>query len=64
MTPAVKSSSVWLHEAHIIDREAGNCQAVTITMKLAKGRHPIKLYLTQKADAARCSVAMDGVALV
>ena len=55
---------VWLHEAHIIDREAGNCQAVTITMKLAKGRHPIKLYLTQKADAARCSVAMDGVALV
>ena len=39
---------LWLHEAHILEYEAGDCtgDGRSITMKLAKGRHPYRLYLT------------------
>lgn len=38
---------LWLHEAHILEYEAGNCaDGRSITVKLAKGRHPYRLYLT------------------
>ena len=38
---------LWLHEAHILEYEAGDCAGGrSITMKLAKGRHPYRLYLT------------------
>ncbi len=38
---------LWLHEAHILEYEAGDCaNGRTIAMRLAKGRHPYRLYLT------------------
>ena len=39
---------LWLHESHILEYEAGDCapNSRSITMKLAKGRHPYRLYLT------------------
>ena len=38
---------LWLHEAHILEYEAGDCAAGrAITLRLAKGRHPWRLALT------------------
>lgn len=38
---------LWLHEAHILDYERGGCaEGRAVTLKLAKGRHPYRLYLT------------------
>ena len=55
---------VWLHESHIIDREAGNCTNASITMKLAKGRHPVRIYLTKTRDATLCQVSAGSLRLV
>ena len=42
---------LWLHESHILEYEAGDCATGrSITMKLAKGRHPYRLYLTAPKD--------------
>lgn len=56
---------LWIHEAHILEYEAGGCAAGrTAALKLAKGRHPFRLYLTT-ADGADglCSVSAGGVRL-
>ncbi len=38
---------LWLHEAHILEYEAGDCsEGRAIAMTLAKGRHPFRLWLT------------------
>ena len=49
---------LWLHEAHVLEFEAGDCIAERqTTCKLASGRHPFRLYLTSKAgQAGLCSV--------
>ncbi len=38
----------WVHEAHALEWEAGDCaaRAKRVTLKLAQGRHPFRLYLT------------------
>ena len=49
---------LWIHEAHILEYEAGDCAAGrTAALKLAKGRHPFRLYLTTAdGSAGLCSV--------
>ncbi len=38
---------LWIHEAHALEFEAGDCvDGRAITLLLAKGRHPFRLYLT------------------
>ncbi len=38
---------LWIHEAHALEWEADNCTTgKSITLKLAKGAHPFRLYLT------------------
>lgn len=44
---------LWLHEAHVLEYEAGDCTAGrSITLTLAEGRHPYTLYLTTSTGAA------------
>lgn len=56
---------LWLHESHILEYEAGDCAAGrSITMKLAKGRHPYRLYLTApKGFSDLCTVMAEGKSL-
>ena len=56
---------LWLHEAHIQEYEAGDCaNGRSITMKLAKGRHPYRLYLTApEGHSSLCAVSAGGAAL-
>lgn len=51
---------LWLHEAHVLEYEAGDCvNARATTYKLAAGRHPFKLYLTSKEGTdGICSVTI------
>jgi hypothetical protein len=56
---------LWLHEAHILEYELGDCvQGRSTTYKLAAGRHPYKLYLTAKTLAELCTVKAGDVVLV
>lgn len=55
---------VWLHESHIIDREAGTCTNASITLKLAKGRHPLRIYLTKTSETTLCQVSAGSERLV
>ena len=57
---------LWLHEAHILEYEAGDCvgDGRSITMKLAKGRHPYRLYLTApNGPTSLCAVSAGDRAL-
>ncbi|MBQ9693401.1 MAG: sulfatase-like hydrolase/transferase [Kiritimatiellae bacterium] len=63
-THCPKGCHVWVHEAHIIDREAGDCDNVSISIKLAKGRHPVRIYLVKKEGADRGTVTCAGNRLV
>ena len=56
---------LWLHESHILEYEAGDCaQGRAIAVKLAKGRHPYRLYLTAPTGpASLCAVSAGSVAL-
>ncbi len=56
---------LWLHESHILEYEAGDCaQGRAIAVKLAKGRHPYRLYLTAPTGpASLCAVTAGGAAL-
>ncbi len=49
---------LWIHEAHALEWEADDCASgKSVTLKLAKGRHPFRLYLTTKdGTAGLCSV--------
>ncbi|MBR4317805.1 MAG: sulfatase-like hydrolase/transferase [Kiritimatiellae bacterium] len=49
---------LWLHEAHILEYEMGDCtDGKQTTYKLAAGRHPFRLYLTsKKGKQGLCSV--------
>lgn len=51
---------LWLHEAHVLEYEAGDCTSGrTTTYKLAAGRHPYKLYLTTTNGAqGLCKVTL------
>ncbi len=41
---------LWIHEAHALEFEAGDCASGrSITLLLAKGRHPFRLYLTTRS---------------
>lgn len=43
---------LWLHEAHVLEYEAGDCAAGrSVTLTLAEGRHPYTLYLTTSTGA-------------
>lgn len=57
---------LWIHEAHILEYEAGDCaKGRATTYKLAAGRHPFKLYLTSKAGlGGLCAVTAGEVRLV
>ncbi len=56
---------LWLHEAHILEYELGDCaQGRSTTYKLAAGRHPYKLYLTARTLAELCTVKAGDVVLV
>ena len=56
---------LWLHEAHILEYEAGDCaNGRTIAMRLAKGRHPYRLYLTApNGPTSLCAVSAGDRAL-
>ena len=56
---------LWLHESHILEYEAGDCATGrSITMKLAKGRHPYRLYLTAPTGFSDlCTVMAEGKSL-
>lgn len=57
---------LWLHEAHILEYEAGDCvQGRATSYKLAAGRHPYKLYLTSAAGSAGlCAVTLGAQRIV
>lgn len=55
---------LWLHEAHILEFEAGECTAGrSISMPLEAGRHPFRLYATIPPGGTPPSIAMNGAAL-
>ena len=56
---------LWLHEAHILEYEAGDCATGrSIAMRLAKGRHPYRLYLTApNGPTSLCAVSAGDRAL-
>lgn len=57
---------LWLHEAHILEYEAGDCtDGVSITMTLAAGRHPIRLYATTTGGlSGLCAVTAGSTTLL
>ena len=53
---------LWLHEAHILEYEAGDCvEGRAITLRLAQGFHPWRLFLTT-ADGPSGLCALTGLA--
>ncbi len=50
---------LWIHEAHALEFEAGDCvDGRAITLLLAKGRHPFRLYLTTSSGVdGLCTVS-------
>ncbi len=53
---------LWIHEAHALEWEAGDCTSgKSVTLNLAKGRHPFRLYLTTTdGTGGLCSLTMTG----
>ena len=56
----------WLHEAHLFEYEAGDCEkGRQTTYKLAAGRHPFKLYLTTRTgEQGLCTVTAGAQTLI
>ena len=56
---------LWLHEAHVLEYEAGDCsEGRSISFSLAKGRHPFRLWLTStQGVAGLCKVAAGSLTL-
>ena len=56
---------LWLHEAHILEYEAGDCaRDRAIMLRLAAGRHPFRLYLTSEfGSGGLCAVTADNAPL-
>lgn len=57
---------LWLHEAHILEYEAGDCKnGKQTSYKLAAGRHPFRLYLTtSNGKPGLCEVTAGSVRII
>ena len=57
---------LWLHEAHVLEYEAGDCTAGRqTTSKLAAGRHPFRLYVTStNGKTGLCSVSIGALQVI